>query len=266
VIDNSPRNRAERRAADRGQRRHRLSRAAGSALVVSSTALATSAALFGAAGPAGAASQTFTVDNAGDAAPVASHCTDVTVGNCTLRDAIAAANANVDAANPDIINFDAAVLPLITITQGQIKITDSVTINGPGASALTVKGTGADRLFYLDDGTASSIDVVISGLTLTHDATKVTGPGNHGGGAIRDANEHVTIADSVITGNSVFQGYGGALYSDTKGSTWNIQRSQITNNTADRGAGAAWIGYADVTISDSTISGNTAAYAAVGCT
>src|SRR5262245_10192054 len=65
-------------------------------------------------------------------------------GPGSLRAAVAAANANPGA---DAIDF--AVTGTIGLTSGQLGIIESLTINGPGASALTVSGNGASRVFGL---------------------------------------------------------------------------------------------------------------------
>src|SRR5262249_25417647 len=49
-------------------------------------------------------------------------------GDGSLRAAVAAANAN-----PGADSIDFAVTGTITLTSGELDITDSVTINGPGA-------------------------------------------------------------------------------------------------------------------------------------
>ena len=51
----------------------------------------------------------------------------------------------------------------ITLTQGQLVVNQSVTIDGPGASELAISGNAASRLFEIDSGAK----VTISGLTLT---------------------------------------------------------------------------------------------------
>ena len=71
---------------------------------------------------------TFTVLNRNDSGPG------------SLRAEIAAANANPGA---DTIVFDNGVNGTIKLTSGELLITDSVTINGPGANKLSVSGNDA---------------------------------------------------------------------------------------------------------------------------
>src|SRR4051794_39806331 len=89
--------------------------------------------------PGVAAPQTFTVNSNGDQADlnVGTGGCDVGGGVCTLRAAIQEANFN--SPQPDTINFS-GVSGLIVLTSALPVITDSVTINGPGAGQLAVDG------------------------------------------------------------------------------------------------------------------------------
>ena len=69
---------------------------------------------------------TFTVTNLLDSGPG------------SLRAAVTAANAN-----PGADSIDFAPTGTIALTSGELDITDGLTINGPGASALTVSGNHA---------------------------------------------------------------------------------------------------------------------------
>lgn len=87
----------------------------------------------------GAFALTFTVTNTSDA------------GAGSLRQAVAGANSN---AGPDTIVFAPGVVGKITLTTGQITITGSLTITGPGAKLLTISGNNASRVFNIDDSNA----------------------------------------------------------------------------------------------------------------
>ena len=99
--------------------------------------------------------QTITVYLSGDA--------DVT-GHTTLRDAIT--TANNDAGGGDTIVFAANVTGSLTLTQGALSITNSMTITGPGSGVLTISGNNTSRIFSIDS--SSTINVTISGLTLSN--------------------------------------------------------------------------------------------------
>src|SRR5262249_53575591 len=80
-------------------------------------------------------------------------------GAGSLRQAILDANAN---AGPDTIAF-APPVHQITLTGGELAITDSLNIAGPGANKLTVSGNDASRVLDVESGT-----VAIAGLTISH--------------------------------------------------------------------------------------------------
>ncbi len=90
-------------------------------------------------------------------------------GLLTLREAVDAANQD---AIPDIINFDASILgdtSTITLTNGQLEITEGLTIIGPGKGLgdtavfdLTISGNNSSRIFDVD-----STSFEMSGLKLT---------------------------------------------------------------------------------------------------
>jgi len=211
----------------------------GSALGGASVLVAGSAAalLTAFAGSAGAVATTFTVDSNGDSIFDATRCTDLTPGNCTLRDAAAAA---VDG---DTIIFDASIAN-ITLTSGQI-IAQAVSIVGPGASALTITTTAAPYSYdvFRIGGTG---DAVISGLTITKNRVKALNAGKF-------TLDHVTISGS-------YGAYGGALYAGNDGEL-EIIDSTFENNTAENEGGAIYIyNNDDATISGSTFTNNEAVY------
>src|SRR5262245_36887913 len=93
---------------------------------------------------------TFTVLNLADSGPD------------SLREAVLAANANPGA---DVIEFAPAARDgTITLTNGELNITDALTIDGPGADRLAVSGNDASRVFRIDSGVSVDID----DLTITH--------------------------------------------------------------------------------------------------
>ncbi|CAB4692438.1 unannotated protein [freshwater metagenome] len=229
------------------------------ALLVTGSAAALLTAFAGSAG----ASTTITVDSNGGGIAVAATCTDLTPGNCTLRDAALAA---IDG---DTINFDASI-SLITLTEGTVETT-AVNIVGPGASSLTITTTAAAGLydlFYIQ----GNGDAVISGLTVTKnriktnndgkftlDGVTVSGSTGEYGGALYTANGgELEIINSTFENNTAIED-GGAVYIYNDNDT-TISGSTFTNNEslADGGAIFGEIHY-NVTIVDCTITGNSAA-------
>jgi predicted outer membrane repeat protein len=181
-------------------------------------------------------------------------------GVTSLREAILATN---QAAGPDEIDFAASLTSpggpaTILLTQGELAITDSLTITGPGADLLTLDASGNDptpdsnngdgsRVLNIDDANAANLlDVSIGGLALAG-GDFVTG------GAILSS-ENLAVTASRIVGNSAAS--GGGIYAS--GATLTIVSSTISGNSAS-GRGGGIRTFAILTITDSTITGNSAA-------
>jgi len=190
-----------------------------------SPALAVGAAL-GVASSSEAA--TFSVTNANDA------------GAGSLRQAIVDANTNPGA---DTITFNAALSgSTITLTAGEMLVSDSVDIQGLGSANLTVDANEASRVFYVYNPSPTPIDVTISGLTLTNGLSVVASdPPASAGGAIRVIGENLALDDVDIT-NSTAGGAGGgvAFFGIDSTSGYNpvsavlsIQNSVISGNAAN---------------------------------
>lgn len=185
------------------------------------------AAAVGLAIPAAAA--TITVDTANDE-PLA----DPDNGNCTLREAVDAANSDaaVDGCSAgsgaDLIQFQGNYT--ITFAEGEMPVNDQITIDGTGFT-VTLQGNGSERGFVLAVATSnlalsnlSVNDFVLSagsgGAVFVNageadfSATNVTFDGNAAstgsGGAIWSTGD-VALTDVVFTGNSA-DGDGGAVY------------------------------------------------------
>jgi len=165
---------------------------------------------------------------------------DHSAGNLSLREAVALS------ANPgaDTIAFDALLNgATITLAGGSLAIGDDLTITGPGSDSLTINGDGASGIFTIGTGAL----VTISGLTLTGGAAAR--------GAAIDNAGNLTLEVMVITGHTATD-RGGAISNE---GTLAITFSRITDNTAAIG-GAVFNG-ADrsLTITNSTLTGNTSA-------
>jgi hypothetical protein len=130
---------------------------------------------------------------------------------------------------PDVVEFDPVYFGsprTITLTTGQLAITDSMTIRGPGADLLSLSGNAAGRIFSID--APSGLDVTLFGMTLTG------GFASGSGGAILSVDEKLTIDSVRMTGNRVF-GNGGALAVLGTGGSLRLWNSQILNNVAETG-------------------------------
>lgn len=195
------------------------------------------AAPFLTAGTAQAA--TYTVTNLDD------------TGAGSLRQAIDDANGN---SGPDTITFQAGLTGTIDV-QSLMKITDSTTIQGPGASVIAVDGGDSTDIFYVYNQ-AYVLDVTFSGITISN--------ADGGGGGIFNYGERLVLDSVVMTGNSGT--YGAALYMKNEGdeeATLTIRNSTISGNTSTSRGGAIYINSTASTITpvivieNSTFSGNT---------
>jgi hypothetical protein len=196
------------------------------------------------------------------------------LGDLSLREAILLANTYLSV---DTISFSstltAAGPATIVLTMGELAITDSLTINGPGANLLTIDASGNDptpnekngdgsRVFNIAerqivhvDGSIPSRGNSIAGLTLTGGDAGLSG----GGGAILVQSE-LTVANCTISGNSAI-GRGGGIF----GRGLTVINSTVSGNSAQYGGGLATsFEVGDLTVTGSTVSGNSAIAAGGG--
>jgi parallel beta-helix repeat protein len=198
-------------------------------------------------------------------------------GAGSLRQAIIDANG---AAGADVITFQAALSGTITLTTGQLYITDSVDVQGPGAAVITVSGNNSSRVFYMYNG-GVELDVRVAGLTITEGAASIgAGVVNFDENLILDGvtitlnnssfdgaglwadgfDMDLSIINSTISGN-IAGGDGGGIYIEDTGGPLLIENSVISGNQA-AGSGGGIYFYdpdEDIIIRDTTISGNTSA-------
>jgi hypothetical protein len=190
-------------------------------------------------------------------------------GLVTLREAIIAANANTTTdlgqtgSGADTIQFDSVAFATpakINLVFGEMTVSQSLSINGPGRSVLTIDGQQKSRIFNVATGTR---DVSISDISLVRG--RVVDPDHANGGAISSGAgnlrlERVSITESsVVTGDGDFDSAsGGGLIAG--GSSLTIISSTISGNsvTSRRAAGGGIAsGAKSVTITDSIIGNNT---------
>lgn len=180
--------------------------------------------------------------------------------DCSLREAILAANAvNTD----DVIDFDGTVFgspQTIVLSLGEMVIVanGSVTINGTGASMLTIDGNMASRILTINNGVA-----FINGITFTRG--NGAGAANTGrAGAIYNFGGTTVINDSIITANTAANGGGltNAATPTTPGpaqpGNLTFNRCIVSNNTStSSGGGMQNFSTSTVVINNSTFMGNT---------
>ncbi len=210
-------------------------------------------------------------------------------GPGSLRQAIVDANNTGGADNVDLTG----VTGTINVALGEMAITDTVTLEGPGADQLIIDAGGNSRIFNFD---TSLGDFTINGLTLTGGRT--TGNAatfantSYSGGAIRFlSNGNLTLEDSIVTGNTTSgdRAEGGAIFAEdghvqltrtiishnsttgyfsrggalktTNGSVTLVSSTLTNNRTVDQrtAGGGIYVHSGTVTLTDSEISKNTTA-------
>jgi hypothetical protein len=237
------RRRQRRRQEDAQKRGLRLRKS-----VITGAGISAGAAL-GLASTASAAS--FAVDRMADTAPAVGECTSPSLIDCSLRQAIDAANNNTNPTEIDDITFNSGITGTITVGS-ELLVSQPVYINGPGANALTISGDDASRIFNIDMAGPNTLPVGIYRLTLTHGSAP-------SGGAILDTDAVLKVNESVLSGNHA-SSFGGAIFengSDAAGGTNNvIYADTITGNTAGQTGGGIY-GFGSIgTLATSTVTGN----------
>jgi len=184
----------------------------------------------------------------------------------SLREAIFAANT-VPGPDEIVFDFPFRTPAKIVLTEGELQITDSLTITGPGAELLTIDASGNDptpdedngdgsRVFNIDDDQTGLIDVELLGLTLTGGDLPFA---SSGGGSVYSS-ENLTVRASVLIGNHHARS-GGAILTTWSGSPSEDHRllrvidCELSHNRSREGA-AIRSSITTVTIVGTTISNN----------
>lgn len=206
---------------------------------------------------------TFNVDHTGD--DLTQMCNDATPNDCSLRGAILAANALSEAST---INVPAGTYVLSqsstcmyrTRTSGSFIFTSSqiplclnkqITIQGAGAASTIIDGDQRGRVLFVSADAVAEVREV----TLTNGLGVVSFASNEGGAGIKNHGA-LTLTDTVVSSNTAPAGFVGGIHNF--GSLM-LLRSTVANN---RGGGILNDGFGSLdpvlTVSESTISGNTA--------
>jgi hypothetical protein len=138
-------------------------------------------------------------------------------GPGSLRQAIASANFG------DFVEFATNLTGTITLTNGELPILTTLTIEGPGANSLTISGQNASRIFQIGDPVqVEQPRVAISGLTLSNglalgtNAVGNVGPAGSGNGGAILNNGTLTLSNCWLVNNSAIGGngaHGSGIYS-----------------------------------------------------
>ncbi|WNM57809.1 DUF4347 domain-containing protein [Candidatus Nitrospira allomarina] len=171
---------------------------------------------------------TFTVTNTNDA------------GAGSLRQAIIDANAAP--------GTDTIIIPTGTyvLTTGQLQINDHVIITGAGATTTIIDGNANERVFE----TTGSSTTTMSGITIQNGRES-----GNGAGVYVNNSSILNLSDAILTNNNGTGGDGGAFHVH---GTLNLNRVLIDNNQANKGAGIYFHNAIGGTLTNVTISGNTA--------
>ena len=166
-----------------------------------------------------ASGTTYIVDSTADGIPDGT-C-GASAGDCTLRDAI-----NLAFDPGDAINIIAT--GTITLTEGELTISNNLTITGLGPESLTISGGNASRVFKILLAT-----VTISGVTIANGKAD-----NDDGGGIYNIGtltlNHVVVTNNEAVKNPGIFVEGGGIYSTN---SLTITNSEITNNKANFSGG-----------------------------
>jgi uncharacterized delta-60 repeat protein/CSLREA domain-containing protein len=184
--------------------------------------------------------------------------------DCSLREAIAAANANVESSQ---INFDAQIFGVpqtITLSSDELVIADNhrLTINGTGANLLSISGNNQSRVFRINRDAV----VLIKGLTILGGNGAGDFGGGNGGGIYvspNGSNTMLTLDDVTVRNNRALAGGGIYIFG---AATVNINNSTFTENTAtyNYGGGGIYLYLGSLNITNSIINNNSATFTPSG--
>ena len=186
--------------------------------------------------------------------------TDYTLDeNCTLADAIRAANADAERGEcPAGDGADSITLSADITLEGELpRVLSEISIDGAG---FTISGDEQFRIFYVDGGALTLQNIHLTA-ALAHNEVSftfvdgVTGRSKSGGAMIANRGSRLELISSRFT-NNVAEAYGGVL--DSWDSEIIVVDSEFSGNMAGDG-GAIGSAFSSVTISNSSFDGNTAA-------
>lgn len=213
-----------------------------------------------------AAAATFTVDRTDDVSDVSARACTAAPNDCTLRGAIAKANAAPGSTVMLPDGMYQLALP------GGLTISADVMVTGAGATSTSIDGQQVDRVFTISSGTVTFRDVTVTNghtrggfaggggirnsgtLSLTDCVvSNNTSENAEGGGGIINLGT-LTVTRTVVSGNQTQGGDGGGLF--TNGGTVSLVDSVVSGNTAGENGGGVETFGGSMTLTRSTLSGN----------
>src|SRR3954469_22171013 len=200
-------------------------------LYSSGNALLATAVLLAAAMGSTAVAGTITVTSTADS------------GAGSLRAALGSAGNN------KTINFAVNLPAVITLTTGELVVSNNVTISGPGAANLTISGGNAGRVFHAGPSNTATI----SGLTIADGLVSAGGVG----AAVYLENANLTLLNCVIQNNHATGGstaHGAGIYATQ--SQLSVNGCTIGSNIASGNGGGLYTISFTAAIDRSTLTGN----------
>jgi hypothetical protein len=182
---------------------------------------------------------------------------DLSDGVTSLREAVFITNI-LD--GHDTIQFAESLHgQTITLSEGELAISDDLTIVGPGGNLIVIDATEGDDTPELNDGQGSRIFNVNDGNGLSAIEVSISGVSLRGGDAAGNGGgilnvESLTLSEVNISSNNA-TGNGGGVYNENGSLT--IERSNFLSNVGAMGGGVYSTG-GNLTIDSSTFAGNLA--------
>lgn len=188
-------------------------------------------------------------------------------GQCTLREAIHNANADIDASRGDC-NTGAGADTITFGLSGVISLGSTLNINAVDGLSLdganqkvTLNGNHTVRVLQVNEAATLNLN----NLTIINGYADASGFGGTlgGGGAIHNQYGVVNIANSTLAGNTS-AGSGGAIVNTSNdalanpGGRLTIVNSTFVGNSAFTGGAIANVGTASVSVLNSTLVANSA--------
>lgn len=163
------------------------------------------------------------------------------LGSGTLRTAIATSQPG------DVIVFAEGLQGTIPLgAGGELRIDKDLTLRGPGAGLLTVRGNGSGRVFAITNATVNLSGLTLAGghLVGTNGLDRAAGETVFGAGLLNlhsVAGFVVTVTDCVFRGNAAEGGVGGGTPFGSGGAGGGAFGGALFNNAVLRLGGCSFI-------------------------
>jgi hypothetical protein len=159
-------------------------------------------------------------------------------------------HAILNAPSGSTVEFAPTVTGPIVLSNGTLKITKNLDIEGSGAGSLVIDGNNASTVFSV----SSRVIATISGLTIAHGSA--TDASKAGGGIVNSGT--LTLNNCAVEGNQAPSGgSGGGIFNS---GMLTLNNCAVENNRAPSGDGGGIDNAARATLAmtNCTVSGNTA--------